>query len=100
LNNLFPRLSAYTGWLGRTTGLWHGDTGPTQRRRMVQEPPDVLLTTPESLEAILVSTRVDHRQLFTGLRAVVVDELHAFAGDDRGWHLLGVLERLQRISGR
>jgi ATP-dependent helicase Lhr and Lhr-like helicase len=49
------------------------------------------LTTPESLEGMLVSTKVDHRRLFGGLRAVVVDELHAFAGDDRGWHLLSDL---------
>lgn len=43
---------------------------------------------------------MDPRVLFSGLRAVVVDEIHAFAGDDRGWHLLGVLERLSRIAGR
>lgn len=60
----------------------------------------MLLTTPESLEAMLVSTNVDHRAFFSGLQALVVDEVHAFAGDDRGWHLLAVLERLQRIVGR
>ena len=47
-----------------------------------------------------MSTQVDPRELFGGVRAVVVDELHAFAGDDRGWHLLAVLERLSRIAGR
>lgn len=99
LNNLHPRISGYTGWLGRIAGLWHGDTTQSQRQRMLTEPPDVLLTTPESLEAMLVSTRVDHHQLFGSLRAVVVDELHAFAGDDRGWHLLAVLQRLERIAG-
>lgn len=48
----------------------------------------------------MTATKVDPRVLFSGLRAVVVDEIHAFAGDDRGWHLLGVLERLSRIAGR
>src|SRR5690606_27871017 len=48
----------------------------------------------------LVSTKVDPRVLFSGLRAVVVDEIHAFAGDDRGWHLLAVLERLSRVAER
>lgn len=100
LNNLQPRLEQYAAWLGRTAGLWHGDVGEGPRRRMVSEPPDLLLTTPESLEAMLVSTRVDHRAMFGQLRAVVVDELHAFAGADRGWHLLAVLERLQRLAGR
>lgn len=100
LNNLHPRLETYTAWLGRQTGLWHGDVGDSARRRMLSDRPDVLLTTPESLEAMLVSRRVDHRAFFSGVRAVVVDELHAFAGADRGWHLLAVLERIQRLADR
>jgi len=100
LNNLHPRLTGYASWVGRTVGLWHGDTTSGERRRLLADPPDVLLTTPESLEAMLVSANVDHLALFAHLRVVVVDELHAFAGDDRGWHLLSVLERLQRLAGR
>ncbi len=100
LNNLEPRLSSYASWIGRTVGLWHGDTADSRRRRMLIERPDVLLTTPESLESMLVSTRVTPREHFAGLRAVVVDEVHAFAGDDRGWHLLAVLERLSRLVGQ
>ncbi len=100
LNNLEPRLSGYASWLGRQVGLWHGDTPAGVRRRTLLDPPDVLLTTPESLEAMLVSTGVDHRRIFADVRVVVVDEVHAFAGDDRGWHLLAVLERVQRIAGR
>jgi ATP-dependent Lhr-like helicase len=67
---------------------------------MLADPPDLLLTTPESLESMLVSTSVDHERLFADLRAVIVDEVHAFAAGDRGWHLLAVLERLSRIAGR
>ncbi|MET7320697.1 DEAD/DEAH box helicase [Streptomyces sp. NPDC005549] len=100
LNNLLPRLETYTSWLGRTAALWHGDVTHSRRKRVLRERPDVLLTTPESLEAMLVSTNVDHRAFFSGLRAIVVDEVHAFAGDDRGWHLLAVLERLERVAGR
>jgi ATP-dependent Lhr-like helicase len=100
LNNLEPRLGAYAAWLGRRVGLWHGDTPADRRKRMVQDPPDVLLTTPESLESMLVSTGVDHRRMFADVRAVVVDEVHAFAGDDRGWHLLAVLERLTQVTRR
>ena len=100
LNNLQPRLHGYAQWVGRRVELWHGDVGPAQRRQILADLPDVLLTTPESLEAMLVSTRVDHRFLFAGVRAVVVDELHAFAGDDRGWHLQAVLERVQHLAGR
>jgi ATP-dependent Lhr-like helicase len=100
LNNLEPRLAAYAGWLGRQVRVRHGDTGAAARRRIAGSPPDILLSTPESLEAMLVSTLVTPRELFADLRAVVVDEVHAFAGDDRGWHLLAVLERLTRLAGR
>lgn len=100
LNNLQPRIDGYARWLGRSAAVWHGDVGQGQRRRILAERPDILLTTPESLEAMLVSTKVDPRVVFSGLRAVVVDEIHAFAGDDRGWHLLAVLERLSRVAGR
>ncbi|MET9036990.1 DEAD/DEAH box helicase [Streptomyces mirabilis] len=100
LNNLLPRVETYASWLGRTAALWHGDTPSGARKRILAARPDVLLTTPESLEAMLVSVNVDHTSFFSGLRTVVVDEVHAFAGDDRGWHLLAVLERLQRVVGR
>lgn len=100
LNNLYPRITKYGDWLGRRVGLWHGDVGDPERKRLLAEPPDILLTTPESLEAMLVSRRVDHDRFFAGVRAIVVDELHSFAGSDRGWHLLGVLARLERIAGR
>ncbi len=100
LNNLLPRLETYAGWTGRRVALWHGDTPQSRRQAILRDPPDLLLTTPESLESMLVSEKVDHRQFFAGLRAVVVDEVHAFGADDRGWHLLAVLERLTRIAGR
>nr|WP_233563483.1 DEAD/DEAH box helicase [Micromonospora musae] len=100
LNNLLPRLETYTGWLGRRAALWHGDVTMGQRRKILRERPDVLLTTPESLESMLVSAAVDHHEFFRQVRAIVVDEVHAFAGDDRGWHLLAVLERLSRVAGR
>jgi ATP-dependent Lhr-like helicase len=100
LNNLEPRLERYAGWVGRRVGLWHGDVKTGGRRNILAERPDILLTTPESLESMLVSTKVDHRAFFAGLRTVIVDEVHAFAGDDRGWHLLAVLERLTHLVGR
>lgn len=99
LNNLHVRLSEYAQWLGRTCALRHGDIGASARRRQVVERPDILLTTPESIESMLVSSLYDPRQIFEGVRAVVIDEVHAFAGDDRGWHLLAVLERVAAIAG-
>ena len=100
LNNLVTRVDGYAQWLGRRAALWHGDTKESQRQRIRTDRPDILLTTPESLEAMLIGVKTDHTHLLGGVRAVVVDEVHAFAGDDRGWHLLAGLERLQRVTGR
>jgi len=100
LNNLEPRRTSYAGWLGRRVALWHGDVPDSRRRAILRDPPDLLLTTPESLEAMLIESRVSQRTFFADLRAVVVDEVHAFTGDDRGWHLLAVLERLAAVAGR
>ncbi len=100
LNNLDVRLQRYCELLGRKSALWHGDVKSSARKRILREPPDCLLTTPESLEVMLVSPNVDARSLFSNLRVVIIDEVHAFAGDDRGWHLLAVLERISRLAGR
>ncbi|WP_410869982.1 DEAD/DEAH box helicase [Nocardia sp. A7] len=100
LNNLGPRVAEYAAWLGRSSAVWHGDVSQPERQRIVANRPDILLTTPESLEAVLVSTKTDTRALFADLRVVVIDEVHSFAGDDRGWHLLAVLERLSRLAKR
>ena len=64
LNDLDVRLRRYTSLLGRRSGLWHGDIGPGERRRIVADPPDCLLTTPESLELMLVSRQVEQKALF------------------------------------
>ncbi len=98
LNNLESRLSMLAGMVGCTVGVWHGDVGQSARKRMLRERPDILLATPESVEVMLVSRSVDHRSFFAGLRAVVVDEVHAFAGDDRGWHLLALIERVSAVA--
>ena len=100
LNNLLSRLEIYGGWTGRRVALWHGDTSASRRKAILADPPDLLLTTPESLESMLVSVNVDHRRMFADLQMVIVDEVHAFGSGDRGWHLLAVLERLTRVCGR
>lgn len=100
LNNLHIRLSRYAALVGRSCAIWHGDTSPTERARINRERPDILLTTPESLEVMLVSQKTDPIALFGQLRVVIIDELHAFAHDDRGWHMLAVLERTSRLAGR
>ena len=100
LNNQQARLERYYGLVGRRAAVWHGDVPASAKKRILEDPPDCLLTTPESLEAMLVSASIRHDRLFAGVRAVVVDEVHAFARDDRGWHLLALLQRIARLAGR
>lgn len=100
LNNQEQRLQKYFSLVGRRAACWHGDTTPGERKRILADPPDCLLTTPESLEAILVSTRIEHREFFKNIRCIVIDELHAFARDDRGWHLLSVFARIRKLADR
>lgn len=100
LNNLEHRLTHYAGLVGRTVEVWHGDVSQSRKMKALREPPDILLTTPESIEAMLISVRVDRPTWFGNLRAVVVDELHAFAADDRGWHMRSVLQRLEHYLPR
>ena len=100
LNNLHVRLQQYCNMVGRSCGIWHGDVGESARNRIRTEHPDILLITPESLEVMLISTRSGAREMLKSVRLVIIDEIHAFAGDDRGWHLLAVLERIGRLAGR
>ena len=98
LNNLESRLSRYAGFVGRTVQVWHGDIGQGAKARARRSAPDILLTTPESLEGMLISTKVDRAAWFGNVRVVIVDELHAFAGDDRGWHLRAVIKRIEAYA--
>ena len=98
LNNQAHRLDLYTEMVGLRRAVWHGDTGSADRQRFLRHPAELLMTTPESLEVMLDSMRVDAPQLFADLRVVVVDEIHALAGQDRGGHLLAVVERIAELS--
>ena len=100
LNNLEPRLTHYAGLVGRRVEVWHGDISQSRKKRALRDAPDILLTTPESIEAMLISVRLDRPTWFGNLRAVIVDELHAFAADDRGWHMRSILHRLDHYLER
>jgi ATP-dependent Lhr-like helicase len=73
-----------------------GDTTASERRSMLHDPPDILITTPESLYLMLTSPQT--RKLFTSVRYVIVDEIHALSGNKRGVHLSLTLERLDHIA--
>jgi ATP-dependent Lhr-like helicase len=74
-----------------------GDTTAEARRRMVRQPPEILITTPESLNLLLSSK--SGRSMLTDVRLVILDEIHAVAGNKRGVFLLSAVERLALLAG-
>ena len=77
-----------------TVGVRSGDTPPARRRELINNPPDILITTPESLFLMLTSAA---RATLAGVHTVIVDEVHAVAGTKRGAHLALSLERLDAL---
>jgi ATP-dependent Lhr-like helicase len=98
LNNQEERVGQLADLVGLRAFKWHGGVSSSARKRFLSDPAEVLLTTPESLEAMLIGRRVPTHELFRALRFVIIDEIHAFASSDRGSHLISVLERLAALS--
>ena len=74
-----------------------GDTPQSERRQMLRHPPEILITTPESLNLLLSSPVA--RSMLTRLSTVILDEIHALVGNKRGVHLITAVERLVPLSG-
>ncbi|MCP4024390.1 MAG: DEAD/DEAH box helicase, partial [Desulfobacteraceae bacterium] len=74
-----------------------GDTPPEDRRKMIRHPPEILITTPESLNLLLSSN--SGRELLFHLSTIILDEIHAVAGNKRGTHLITAVDRLVKLSG-
>ena len=77
-----------------TVAMRTGDTDPRERQRLVRRPPDILITTPESLYLMLTSSA---RETLRGVEAVIIDEIHALAPTKRGAHMALSLERLSQL---
>ncbi|WP_211530726.1 DEAD/DEAH box helicase [Methanocalculus chunghsingensis] len=97
INDQLERISRITTPMGIETSAWHGDIGRADRTWLKGEAPGILLTTPESLE-VLLSDPIRSPDL-AGLRTVIIDEIHAFIGTDRGVHLRCLLDRLEILTG-
>lgn len=95
--DMLRRLVRYAEMLGLSVDVRHGDTSSYRRRKMQDTPPDVLITTPETLAIMLVGKMA---RAFHALEWIVVDELHELLPNKRGAHLALSLERVERLSSR
>ncbi|HVL49783.1 MAG TPA: DEAD/DEAH box helicase [Candidatus Thermoplasmatota archaeon] len=95
--DLMGRLDLWGRRLGVDVRVRHGDTSQSERARQAREPPDFLITTPETLQAIFMGPRL--KEAIAGVRWVVVDEVHELASDERGAQLAFALERLGLLAG-
>ncbi|MEM2922934.1 MAG: DEAD/DEAH box helicase [Candidatus Nitrosocaldus sp.] len=95
--DMLRRLVHYAEMLGLRVDVRHGDTSSYRRRKIQDDPPDVLITTPETLAIILVGKMA--KAMHT-LEWIVVDELHELLANKRGAHLALSLERIERLSER
>lgn len=83
---------------GITMGIRTGDTPQADRRRMIKNPPHILITTPESLYLLL--TAAGTRDMLKAIRYLIIDEIHTLLGNKRGAHLAISVERLSNLTGR
>jgi len=100
INDQWGRLEGLCERLEIPVVPWHGDVADTRKKRFLKRPAGVLIITPESLEALLMNKGHALAGLLAGLRYVVVDELHAFIGSERGKQLQSLLHRVEAALGR
>jgi ATP-dependent Lhr-like helicase len=89
--------SAGVPFPGIRTAVRSGDTEPSERRQMVRHPPEILITTPESLNILLASK--SGRRMLTGISTVILDEIHAVVPSKRGTYLVTAVDRLVPLCG-
>ncbi|HXZ08082.1 MAG TPA: DEAD/DEAH box helicase, partial [Paraburkholderia sp.] len=100
INDQWSRLERLCESLEIPVVGWHGDVSASRKQRFLKKPTGVLLITPESLEAMFVTRGAALASTFAGLRYVVVDELHAFIGSERGMQLQSLMHRVDLACGR
>lgn len=94
LNDLELRIVPYAKMCYLEAFKWHGDVGQAEKVQQMLYPSDILLTTPESIEAILLR-KSNWAEAFQNLETIVIDEAHYFALTERGAHLISLLERIE-----
>ena len=97
INDQFERLNDLLKEADIPVWAWHGDVSQSRKQKLLKNPQGVLQITPESLESLLLNKNTELIRLFGDLRFVIIDEIHAFMGSERGCQILCQLTRLSRF---
>ncbi len=98
INDQFARLNDLLKEADIPVCHWHGDVSQSRKKQLLRNPKGILQITPESLESLLINKNNDLMRLFGDLRFVIIDEVHAFMGSERGCQILCQLSRLQSLT--
>lgn len=98
INDQFERLNGLLRDCDIPVWPWHGDVSQSVKERAKKQARGVLQITPEALEAMLMRHPGDAKRLFSDLRFIVIDEIHALMGEDRGLQVLCLISRLERLA--
>lgn len=99
INDQYRRLLDMTSGTKVQVTPWHGDIDASRKAKSLKNPSGILIITPESLESFLVNRNASVMGAFGKLKYVVIDELHAFIGNERGKQLQSLLSRIELITG-
>ena len=99
INDMHSRLELWGNHFNLEVMKWHGDVPANRKRRFIENPSDILLITPESLEVMMINrSRAEKERILGNLRYIIVDEIHQFIEADRGVQLNSLLARLERYT--
>ncbi|MBD1825404.1 DEAD/DEAH box helicase [Cyanobacteria bacterium FACHB-DQ100] len=98
INDQFDRLTELLQYADLPVWAWHGDVAQSRKKKLLTHPRGILQITPESLESLLINKSAEIDRIFGDLRFVIIDEVHAFIGSDRGCQILCQLSRLAKLT--
>ena len=99
INDMYNRVEKWGNHFGLTTTKWHGDVTKNKKDKFAKNPTDFLLTTPESLEVILMNRSSEEKmRVFKNIKFILIDEIHYFAASDRGIQLNSILNRISKYA--
>ena len=99
INDQYRRLLDMTSGTDVEVTPWHGDIDASRKVKALKKPSGILIITTESLESFLINRNTAVKTAFGGLKYIVIDELHAFIGNERGKQLQSLLSRIELITG-